>query len=87
MANLQALLNLDELSNAIGHLFGGLVFGQAQTALVRDVIDASNRFRVFAGCAAHLQIVFASDFFQLGVVLGQIKTRNELIAADCGTIK
>lgn len=67
----QALFDLDEFGDAIVHLLDGLVFGETQTTSVRDVVNAADSFSVFAGGAAHLQVVFASNFLKLSQILGQ----------------
>lgn len=66
--SLQALLDLDELSNTIVHLLDGIVLCESHAALVGDVIDATLSFGVLTTGSTHLQIVLAGNFLKAGLV-------------------
>lgn len=53
-SGLHAGLEFDELSDAVVHLLHSLEFGQAETALVGDVVDAALSLGMLAAGAAHL---------------------------------
>lgn len=44
----QALLDLDEFSDAIVHLLDSFVFGETQSTLVRDVVNTTDGFSVLS---------------------------------------
>ena len=74
-ACLHGFLNLDELQNAVLHLLDSLVLSQTHTALVGDVVDATNRLSVLTGGTTDLQVVLAGHLLQLlavGSQLGQL---------------
>lgn len=52
--SLEGTLPLDELGNAVVHLLHSVVFCEAHTPLVRDVIDTTLGFCVFTACPTDL---------------------------------
>jgi len=66
------LLHLDELGDAIVHLFDSVEFGETHTPLVGDVVDATLSLSVLAAGSTHLQVVFASNLIELSLVGGQL---------------
>ncbi|GMT12065.1 hypothetical protein PFISCL1PPCAC_3362, partial [Pristionchus fissidentatus] len=68
------LLQLDELLDTIVHLLDGLVLGQAQASLVRDIVDTAGRVRVLSVDAANLQLELVAHRLEvlLGRDLGQL---------------
>lgn len=66
--DLEAGLELDEFSDAVVHLLHSLIFGEAETALVGDIVNAALGLGMLAARAAHLQIVLRRDFLQFSHV-------------------
>jgi len=64
--SLQALLLLDAFLNALAHLLDGLELGEAETALVGDVVHAANRLGVLAVDASGLDVELVAEFLELG---------------------
>lgn len=54
------------------HLLDGVVLGETHTALVGDVVDTALGLGVLAASSTYLQVVLASDLFQLCAVGGQL---------------
>lgn len=65
---LEAGFELDELGDAVVHFLHSLVLGEAETALVGDVVDAALGLGVLAPGTAHLQIVLGRDLLELLLV-------------------
>jgi len=63
--NLQALLELDQLGDAIVHLLDGIEFGQTHATLVGDVVDTALGLGVLTAGSAHLQVVLGGNLLQL----------------------
>lgn len=82
--NLQALLELDQLGDAIVHLLDGIEFGETHATLVGDVVDTALSLGVLAAGAAHLQVVLGGDLLQLGLVGGQLGDLDVHRGADGG---
>lgn len=70
---LEASLELDELGDAVVHLFHSLVLGKTEAPLVGDIVDAALGLGVLAAGAAHLEIVFGRDLLELGLVGGELR--------------
>ena len=56
-----------------------------RTDLVGDVVNATDGFRVFAGTAAHLQVVLAGNLVELVQVLAEVGQLDVDAGADGGT--
>lgn len=70
---LEASLELNELGDAVVHLFHSLVLGETEAPLVRDVVDTALGLGVLATRAAHLEIILGRNFLELGLVGGQLR--------------
>lgn len=65
---LQFLLNFDQFGDTVVHFLDGFELSKSHTSLVRDVVDATFSFGVLTSGTTDLQVVFASDLLQLGLV-------------------
>lgn len=73
---LEAGLELDDLGDAVVHLLHSLELGEAESALVGDIVDTAFGLGVLAAGAAHLQIVLARDLLELGLVRRELRHLN-----------
>lgn len=83
--DLQFFLDLDEFCNAVVHFLDSVEFGETHAPLVGDVIDATFGFCMFTAGTADLQIVFAGNFFELGLVGGELGYFDVDRSTDSGT--
>ncbi|GMT11836.1 hypothetical protein PFISCL1PPCAC_3133, partial [Pristionchus fissidentatus] len=69
-----SLLQLNELLDAIVHLLDGLVLGETQTSLVRDIVNTSGGVGVLSVDAANLQLELVAHRREVGLGgdLGQL---------------
>merc|ERR1712212_872469 len=63
---LQALLLLDAFLDSLAHLLDGLELGEAETALVGDVVHAANGLGVLAVDASGLDVELVAELLELG---------------------
>uniref|UniRef100_A0A0A9XT78 Glutamate racemase n=1 Tax=Lygus hesperus TaxID=30085 RepID=A0A0A9XT78_LYGHE len=82
---LQFLFYLDQFGDSVVHFPDSLVFGETHTPLVGDVVDTTFGFSVLPSGTTDLEVEFASDFFKLGFVGGELWELDVNRSADGGS--